>query len=150
VTGSIRAARDKRDINVFGCNLAHTVAKAPADAQFMIHVNVITPFMPITSDGKEPDLKPFLPEIIAAIGKAVSKARRPTPEPDDTSLLPKRRRGRQSPEAEEAHREKVKVFCKLILQIRSKHSISRSGRAAGATSWNAMACTRATSIPGRS
>ena len=77
VTGSIRAARDKRDIDVFGCGLAHTVVKVSADAQFLIHVNVITPFMPITSDGKEPDLRPFLSEITAAIGKAVRKAHRP-------------------------------------------------------------------------
>jgi hypothetical protein len=77
VTGSIRAARDKRDVDVFGCGLCHTVAKAPADAQFMIHINVITPFMPITSDGKEPDLKPFLNEIDVAISKAVRKAHRP-------------------------------------------------------------------------
>ena len=75
--------------------------------------------MPITSDGKEPDLEPFINEIQTAVSKAVRKARKPTPEPDETSLLPKRRRGRQSPEAEDAYREKVKVFCKLILQINS-------------------------------
>ena len=30
--------------------------------------------MPITSDGKEPNLKPFLSEIQDAVGKAVRKA----------------------------------------------------------------------------
>jgi hypothetical protein len=34
--------------------------------------------MPITSDGKEPDLLPFLPEIREAIEKAVRKAHRPS------------------------------------------------------------------------
>jgi hypothetical protein len=33
--------------------------------------------MPITSDGKEPDLKPFFAEIEAAVGKVVRKAHRP-------------------------------------------------------------------------
>src|SRR5260370_31962040 len=33
--------------------------------------------MPITSDGKAPDLKPFLNEIQAAVGKAVRRAHRP-------------------------------------------------------------------------
>ena len=33
--------------------------------------------MPITSDGKEPDLRPFLAEIQTAIGKVVRKAHRP-------------------------------------------------------------------------
>jgi hypothetical protein len=120
VTGDIEAARDKRDIDIFGCGLAHTVAKAPTDAHFTIFLNITTPYMPITSDGKEPDLRPFLKEMSAAISKAVRKAHKPTPEPDETSLLPKRRRGRQSPESEEEYRWKVKVFCKLIRQINSK------------------------------
>jgi hypothetical protein len=71
VTGEIYATRAKRDIDVFGCGLHHTVAKAPADEDFSIHLNVTTPFMPITSDGKEPDLQPFLSKIMDAIGKAV-------------------------------------------------------------------------------
>jgi hypothetical protein len=77
VTGDIAAARDKRDINVFGCGLRHTVTQAPKDAQFSIRLNITTPFIPITSDGKEPDLSQFLNEISAAVGKAVRKAHRP-------------------------------------------------------------------------
>jgi hypothetical protein len=77
VTGSISAARDKREINVFGCGLAHTVAEMPKDAQFTIGLNLTTPYMPITSDGKEPDLKPYLDGICTAIQKAVRKAHRP-------------------------------------------------------------------------
>jgi hypothetical protein len=77
VTGDIHAARDGRAINVFGCGLAHTIAKAPKAKQFVIWVNITTPYMPITSDGKAPDLRPFLDEIIAAVGKAVRKAHRP-------------------------------------------------------------------------
>ena len=60
VTGDIRAARDKRDIDLFGCGLRHTVAEAPKDKHFTIWLNITTPYMPITSDGKEPDLRPFL------------------------------------------------------------------------------------------
>ena len=63
VTGDIYARRDKRDIDVFGCGLHHIVATAPKDQQFEIWLNIITPFMPITSDGKEPDLEPFFSEI---------------------------------------------------------------------------------------
>jgi hypothetical protein len=77
VTGNIRAARDKRDIDVYGCNLRHNVAQAPRDAQFDIGLSIITPYMPITSDGKEPDLRPFLGEIQTAIGRAVRKAHQP-------------------------------------------------------------------------
>ncbi len=76
-TGDLHAARDKREINGFGCGLAHTIAKAPSGREFDIWVNVTTPYMPITSDGKAPDLKPFLKEIQAAVSKAVRKAHRP-------------------------------------------------------------------------
>ena len=36
--------------------LRHTVAEAPKDKNFAIRLNITTPYMPITSDGKEPDL----------------------------------------------------------------------------------------------
>jgi hypothetical protein len=77
VTGDIAAAREKREINVFGCGLHHTVATAPKDKHFTICLNITTPYMPITSDGKEPDLTSFFSEISAAVGKVVRKAHRP-------------------------------------------------------------------------
>jgi Topoisomerase 6 subunit A/Spo11, Toprim domain len=76
-TGDLHAARDKRDIDAFGCGLSYTIAKAPSAVQFNIWINVTTPYMPITSDGKAPDLKPFLNEIQTAVSKAVRKAHRP-------------------------------------------------------------------------
>src|SRR5215472_9839604 len=78
VTGEIHAARDKRDIDAFGCGLSHTLAQAPREAQFLIAINITTPYVPITSDGKEPNLEPFLHAIMTATGKAVRKAHRPT------------------------------------------------------------------------
>ena len=63
ITGEIEAARDKRDIDAFGCGLAHTIAQAPKDEHFDIWLNITTPYMPITSDGKAPDLEPFLGAI---------------------------------------------------------------------------------------
>jgi hypothetical protein len=77
VAGTIYATRAKRDIDVYGCGLAHTVATAPKDKHFSIWLNITTPYMPITSDGKEPNLEPFLSGITDAITKAVRKAHRP-------------------------------------------------------------------------
>jgi hypothetical protein len=77
VTGSINAARDKREINAFGCGLRHTIATASKDAQFFISLHITTPFMPITSDGKAPNMEPFVDGIAAAATLAVRKARRP-------------------------------------------------------------------------
>jgi hypothetical protein len=68
-TGDIKAARDKRDIDVFGCGLAHTVATAPKEAQFSICLNIATPYMPITSDGKAPRYKSrtLKPRVVVAL-----------------------------------------------------------------------------------
>lgn len=85
VTGDIYATRDKREIDVFGCGLAHTVTEARKDSNFVIRLNITTPYMPITSDGKEPDLIPFLDEIRNALAKAVRKARHPNAKAEGTS-----------------------------------------------------------------
>jgi hypothetical protein len=78
ITGEIVAARDKREINAFGCGLSHTIAQAPIASQFGIIINIITPYVPITSDGKEPDLRPFLQVIMNTAAKVVRKAHRPS------------------------------------------------------------------------
>jgi hypothetical protein len=77
ITATVNAARDKRGIDFFGCGLRHTVAEAPKDKHFDIRLNLITPYMPITSDGKAPNLEPFLDQIATAVSKAVTKSRRP-------------------------------------------------------------------------
>ena len=69
--------RDKSDIDVFGCGLAHTVATAPKGTNFAVWLNITTPYLPITSDGKDPDLRPFLMPIADAIRKAIRKVRHP-------------------------------------------------------------------------
>ena len=84
VVGGIDAARDKKDIDLYGCSLRHTVAETTKTAQFEIHLNIITPFMPITSDGKEPNFEPFLAQIRDAIQKVVRKAHRPKSRGDNT------------------------------------------------------------------
>ena len=78
VTGQISARRDKRDINFFGCGLRHTITTAPQDRSLKITVNLTTPYMPITSDGKEPNLLPFITGLADAVGKSVRKAHRPS------------------------------------------------------------------------
>jgi hypothetical protein len=78
IAGDIYARRDKRDIDIFGCGLANAVAQAPKDKVFTIWLNLTTPYMPITSDGKEPNLKPFLGGIASAIANAARKAHRPS------------------------------------------------------------------------
>jgi hypothetical protein len=77
VAGEMSLQRDKNEVNLFGCGLRHTVAKAPKELRFNVWLNITTPYMPITSDGKEPDLTPFLAVIAEAMTKAIRKVRRP-------------------------------------------------------------------------
>jgi hypothetical protein len=116
ITGNHYAHRDGRKIDFFSGDLHHNICSAPKDTQFDIWLNITVPYMPILSDGKAPSLMPFFGAICNVVGKAVRAAGRP-PEPDGGSLLPKRRRGNQSWEDDEAYREGVDKFCKLIQQI---------------------------------
>src|SRR5262249_40357396 len=78
VTAEVKAYQEKRDIYMFGCGITQAIAVAPKDRHFAITLNVITPYMPITSDGKAPNLEIFLDAIQRAASSAVRKAHRPT------------------------------------------------------------------------
>ena len=77
IAGEMALQRDKSEVNLFGCGLRHTVANAPKELKFNVWLNITAPYMPITSDGKEPDLRPFLAVISDAMAKAIRKVRRP-------------------------------------------------------------------------
>jgi hypothetical protein len=77
IAGEMALQRDKSEVNLFGCGLRYTVAKAPKELKFNVWLNITAPYMPITSDGKEPDLTPFLAVIEEAMTKAIRKVRRP-------------------------------------------------------------------------
>jgi hypothetical protein len=74
---TIERLKEKTNVGVFGCNLAHkfAVGRKPVD----LVLNVQIPYMPITSNGKEPDLKHFIKEIAAAIEKAAARCQRLAP-----------------------------------------------------------------------
>jgi hypothetical protein len=74
VVGETGAFRDKNEIVIHGCGLAHGI-RAPQGCYDLV-LNVITPYCSITSDGKEPDLQPFAPTIVAALERALKRARR--------------------------------------------------------------------------
>ena len=76
IAAHVSLQKDKSDLDMFGCGLAHNIGKT-AHKGVVLHLNVMTPYMPITSDGKEPNLKPFLSAICAAAGQAIRKMRRP-------------------------------------------------------------------------
>ena len=76
ITGDVKAYHNKSELTLWGCGLRHKleVGRRPP----LVVLNIITPFMPITSDGKSPDLHYFLWDIKTAIEKAAKKAKRNT------------------------------------------------------------------------
>jgi hypothetical protein len=74
----------KTELHVFGCDLGHkmTVGRKPVAVQ----LHITTPYMPITSDGKTPNLHPFVRTIIDLIERAARRCRRATTGSGDTPI----------------------------------------------------------------
>ena len=88
ITGEVEAYRDgDKDICLHGSGLKHYCSSAPKKGGFNIVVHVTTPYCPIVSDGKVPDLGTFAETIIDAVEKATRKAQRAAPK--DTKVSQK-------------------------------------------------------------
>jgi hypothetical protein len=74
ITANVEAFHQKDTLWITGCGLEKdfTVGRRA----IRICLNIQTPHMPITSDGKAPDLQPFAADIELVLGRAVSRARR--------------------------------------------------------------------------
>jgi hypothetical protein len=77
ITGEVRVYQGKEGLDVYGCGLSHRVP-APKGS-FDLVLNITTPFCPITTDGKEPDLAPFVEQIAAVIKRVARAAHRARP-----------------------------------------------------------------------
>jgi hypothetical protein len=80
ITGNFKAYFNKREMTLFGSGL-HIEFKVPMGTRFDAVINVTTPYCPITTDGKEPDLSVFDSgdDIIEAVQRALNGARRAIP-----------------------------------------------------------------------
>jgi hypothetical protein len=68
------------DYAIFGCQLAHQFTAGRKDTgEFQVRVNIITPHVPLTSSGKDPDLTQLREEILGALEKAIRVAKRTSP-----------------------------------------------------------------------
>jgi hypothetical protein len=79
ITGMVSLSRWQRDLTLNGCGLATTLRAAAGRAGIDLRINIITPYMPITSDGKAPNLSWFSQVIREVTGKAVRRALRAEP-----------------------------------------------------------------------
>lgn len=70
ITGELRVFRNgKTKVSVFGCGLHHYVTGVSSHP-FSLVLNITTPYMPITTDGKEPDFSRYLVDIQTAISRS--------------------------------------------------------------------------------
>ena len=84
ITGTVNLSRWRRDLMINGCGLSTILEAAPGRSGLDLRLNIITPYMPITSDGKAPNLSGCGRIIREVAGKAVRRAlRAEPPEPKD-------------------------------------------------------------------
>ncbi|MCC6458798.1 MAG: hypothetical protein IT328_27890 [Caldilineaceae bacterium] len=76
ITAEVTARTEKAQLAIIGAGLKHYVAKIGRAKVARVIVNVITPYMPITSDGKAPDLRAMFTCIGEAIETATRRAKR--------------------------------------------------------------------------
>jgi hypothetical protein len=79
ITGTVNLSRWRRALTLSGCGLSTAIEAAPGRAGIDLRVNIIIPYMPITSDGKAPNLSWCSPVIREVAGKAVRRALRAEP-----------------------------------------------------------------------
>ena len=74
ITTDVEYYHEKTKLHVFGCGLSHaiTVSRQPV----RLWINIQTPHMPITTDGKAPDLRPMLNSLVELITKTARRAAR--------------------------------------------------------------------------
>lgn len=74
ITGTIHSYPIGNELNIFGCGCRQTLKVG--NFQVKIWVNVITPYMPFTSDGKEPDFSHVNVPISEAIETSILRLKR--------------------------------------------------------------------------
>jgi hypothetical protein len=76
ITAEVTARTEKAQLAIIGAGLKHYVAKIGRAKVARVIINIITPYMPITSDGKAPDLRAMFSCINEAIEMATRRAKR--------------------------------------------------------------------------
>jgi hypothetical protein len=76
---------EDKDLTLRGSGLDHYTKKALRKGSFFIIINVITPYCPITSDGKAPDLSAFVDHFMDVVAAAMNKAQRAAPKDEKVS-----------------------------------------------------------------
>jgi hypothetical protein len=73
-------------LTIHGCGLHHYVLAPRMTGDYTITLSVITPYLPFTSEGKEPSLKHLLCPVLHVVYKAARKAHGALDRPDPTRI----------------------------------------------------------------
>jgi hypothetical protein len=118
----------KREVAIFGCNLGHrfTVGRKLVN----LTINVQIPYMPITSNGKEPDLRAFLIDLREVVEKAASKCQRVnrTGPAERSGILPSLSKGRPNDEKKARYAAELADFAARLKEINSRLDFKSSSR----------------------
>ena len=86
ITAEVNGFTEKGKLAIIGAGLKHYLAPVGRAKLRRVVVNVMTPYMPITSDGKAPNLEPMFDQVAEAIETATRRAKR-----GQRSFAPRRR-----------------------------------------------------------
>ena len=115
ITGEATIFHNSKELSIYGCGLNNDIDTPTKKGAWTLALNITAPFVPITTDGKEPDLDPFADYIVAALSSAIKKAHRNAPKAashDGDGILPT-----ADPGSGEAYRAKLREFCDKIRKI---------------------------------
>jgi hypothetical protein len=80
ITGAVRVTLSgSGKLAIFGCGLRHLLDVPTQRGKWRLALNVTAPYVPITTEGKEPDLATFKDAILAALSGAIKRAHRNMP-----------------------------------------------------------------------
>ncbi len=79
ITGSVRISPDGAGKPaIWDCGLRNAL-DIPAKGTWWVKINLTAPFVPVTTDGKEPNLELFADEIVGAVSLAIKRAQKAAP-----------------------------------------------------------------------
>jgi hypothetical protein len=133
ITGDVHIGNsDEGKLGIFGCNIDRHINVPTQRGKWRLVLNITAPYVPITTDGKEPDLEPFWREIVDALSRAIAKAHKNKPKAEKAdSILPKFARGGKSEETRAAELAELQDFCDWLKEIDATLDIKVSSRGWG-------------------
>jgi hypothetical protein len=120
VTGDVMIHRGEKKTNVVihGCNLGYEFTVG--QKRISLTINVQIAYMPITSNGKEPNLELFIGPMTRTVEAAARKCRRanrPEPENRADGFLPVKKKGRPSSEDNHQYDRNLRRFADDLKKI---------------------------------